>query len=251
MPKIAIYAITRDEAANVVPWFDNIQDADCVRVGMLPVKDVCERGPIQGQCHSPPCGNLVDKRAFEIEINPWRYDDAMNAVLATIPTDVDICIALQLDERLSDDWRKAIEEVWTPHATRLSYKYVWDAEHTLMQNRIHQRHGYRWKFPVHGGVYPDRISERQIVAPKLTVTKNMDKKKKSRSNTLELLQHAVIEYPHSARMAHYLGREYMYHKRYAEALTWLHKYDSLEGGWPLERSQNREYIARCEREKIS
>ncbi|MCM2324697.1 MAG: hypothetical protein NDJ90_15670 [Oligoflexia bacterium] len=59
-------------------------------------------------------------------IEPWRYDSARNRSLDPIPADVDVCIALDLDEVLAPGWRQALEAAWTPETTLLRYPFITD-----------------------------------------------------------------------------------------------------------------------------
>lgn len=99
-------------------------------------------------------------------IKPWRFDDARNASLSLLPDDADICIALDMDEVLVPGWREELEKI-NPETTRPRYQYTWswseDGKPGLQYggDKIHARHGYRWKHPVHEVITADRIEEVQ------------------------------------------------------------------------------------------
>ena len=68
---------------------------------------------------------------------------------------------------------------------------------------------------------------------------------KSRSNYLPLLELSVKEDPEDDRNMHYLGREYMYYKRYNEAIDTLICHLNLKRAtWRDERCASMRFIAR-------
>ena len=93
------------------------------------------------------------------EFSPWRFDTARNTALAMLPQDIDLCIALDMDEVLQPGWREALEAIPTG-TTRPRYKYIWswnpDGTEGLTYggDKIHTRHGYTWKHPVHEVLKP-------------------------------------------------------------------------------------------------
>ena len=69
---------------------------------------------------------------------------------------------------------------------------------------------------------------------------------KSREQYLPLLELSVKENPEDDRNVHYLGREYMFHRRYSEAIDVLLRHLTLETAvWADERCASMRYIARC------
>ena len=69
---------------------------------------------------------------------------------------------------------------------------------------------------------------------------------KSRKAYLELLELSIKENPESDRNTHYLGREYMYYKRYNEAIDTLIKHTKMKTAtWKDEKSASMRFIARC------
>jgi tetratricopeptide (TPR) repeat protein len=56
----------------------------------------------------------------------------------------------------------------------------------------------------------------------------------------------VMERPDDVRLAHYLGREYYFHKKYDEAIIELKRHLSLPNAWwEAERASSMRYIALC------
>ena len=57
--------------------------------------------------------------------NPWRFDTPRNDSLKLVPTDADLCICTDLDERLTKTWGDKVRAVWYPGCERGYYLYAW------------------------------------------------------------------------------------------------------------------------------
>ena len=112
-PKIAIYTIMKNEAANVADWIETTADADDVVVLDTGSKD------------GTP--DLLDRGSVEVHrawYDPFRFDDARNAALALVAPSIDLCLRLDADERLPPDWRAVIEDGYRSRFARYRYQVV-------------------------------------------------------------------------------------------------------------------------------
>jgi tetratricopeptide (TPR) repeat protein len=182
-------------------------------------------------------------------IKPWRFDDARNTALALLPDDIDMCIALDMDEVLMPGWREELEKI-NPETTRPRYQYTWswkeDGTPGLQYggDKIHSRNGYRWKHPVHEVITADRIEERQEWT-KLEIHHHPDDTK-SRGQYFPLLELAVQEQPWDDRNSYYLGREYCYYQMWDKAAAELKRYLELPTAkWPAERAAAMRWLAKA------
>lgn len=239
--RIAVYAICRDEAGFAERFMASCAGADAVVVADTGSAD-------DSAARLERLGAAVHR----ISIVPWRFDDARNAALALVPGTIDVCVSLDLDEVLCPGWRPALEAAWAPGTTRAHYDFVasFHADGTpavrFRNNRIHARHGYRWRHACHEGVYADRVIEREVVAHGLRVEHHPDRAK-PRASYLPLLAAAVAEEPHDARMAHYHARELFHAGRYVQAAGEFERYLALPGNpFRAERSAGMLYLAKCE-----
>lgn len=186
------------------------------------------------------------------EINPWRFDVSRNESLNMIPDDYDICVCTDLDEVFEKGWRKKIEKLWGPNVDRLAYNYNWrlDNNNNPLVNfyieKIHSRKNYTWKYPVHEVlVYIGKGKENKVTTNEITLNHYPDLSK-SRKSYLKLLELSVKEDPENDRNMHYLGREYMYYKKWNKAIDTLIKHLSLQTAtWKDERSASMRFISRC------
>ena len=247
--KIAVYTICKNEEKHVARWLNSCKDADYIIVADTGSTDNTRN--LFWRAHDKEAANRKQLTCHDILIDPWRFDDAHNAALALVPADADICIPLHLDEVLMPGWREALEKGWLPGTTKCFYTYVFShnldgsSELEFLQNRIHARRGYRWKYPDHEGVYPYDIQEVSVTIPDLRIEQYADRTK-DRTGTLIRLASAVREYPDDSRMAFYFGRELMYYQQWHAALIHLERYMTIPiPPFPVERAQAAAHIATC------
>ncbi len=236
--KIAVYTIALNEEQFVESWYKSAMDADCLLIADTGSTD-----------------NTVQKAqdlgidVFTISISPWRFDDARNASLAALPKDIDICISLDMDEVLVPGWREKLEGI-KPETTRPRYKYTWswneDGTPGLEYggDKIHSRHGYRWKHPVHEVLTTDRLDEVQEWID-LEIHHHPDNSK-PRSQYLPLLELSVKENPYDDRNVYYYARELFFYGQYEKATEEFKRYLELPTArWGAERAAAYRYLAKC------
>lgn len=236
--KVCVYAISKNEEKFVKRWYESMKEADEIYVLDTGSSD-----------NTVKLLRSLNVHVTTKEIKPWRFDVARNLSLDLLPSDTDICVCTDLDEVFNKGWRKNLEKIWKENA-RIKYNYNWsfDKYHKPAINfyieKIHSRNNYKWIHPVHE-VLTTNIKEEEIITDDITLNHYPDPNK-SRSSYLELLELSVKEDPFDDRNMHYLGREYMYHKKYNESIDTLIKHLNLKTAtWKDERSASMRYIARC------
>jgi len=232
--KIAVYTIVKNEEKFIARWAESCKDAD--------IRLIVDTGSTDSTVEVARA-NGCD--VASISIQPWRFDDARNAALALLPSDVDWCVSLDADEILLPGWRQHLESL-PENATRPRYKYVWSWNDVgseglvFYRDHIHRRHNYRWKHPVHE-VLVCLGQEVQSVCG-LEVHHHPDSTK-SRGQYLPLLELAVKEDPEGDRNLFYLGRELMFYGKNEEAVPHFLKHLEVSK-WDAERSASMRYLAR-------
>ena len=236
--KIGVYALARNEAKHVVAWADSCKEAD--------VRVVTDTGS------TDLTTDLLYDRGVTVAtgyVCPWRWDDAHNLSLNHLPPDVDVCVRLDLDERLQPGWREAIERAWVDNVNNLRYRYVWSWEAdgrpglVFLSDRVHARRGFRWSSATHEGLVCWSGERVMAVAEGLEIHHHRDAGKKHVTD-LELLRVAVREAPHDARARWYLARELDYASMHAEAVEEFRAYLEMPGGSATERSYARRQLCR-------
>ena len=235
--KICVYAICKDESKFIKRWYNSIKGADYICV--------LDTGSRDGSLDILKELNIKVKQKI---IKPWRFDIARNESLKLIPKDADICICLDLDEVMLPGWIEELQSIWNDKVTRIKYIYNWslDKEDTpiisFYTNKIHKNGYYKWTYPVHEVLTP--LKEEVEVTTNNLVINHYPDSTKSRSSYLPLLELSVKEDSTNDRNMHYLGREYMYHKKWNKCIDTLIKHLSLPSStWKDERCASMRYIS--------
>ena len=238
--KIAVYAISKNEAQFVQRWVDSMKEADDIYV--------LDTGSDDG---TP---ELLEQLGVHVKrqiVNPWRFDTARNLSLELVSDDTDICVCTDLDEVFHAGWRNALEQAWLPWVQQAYFRYTWsfteDGEEAIVfqKEKIHARHGFRWVHPVHEvPMYTGEGQPAVIYLPQVQLDHFPDPTK-SRGQYLPLLELAVAERPDDDRNRHYLGREYFFYNRYEDCIRTLKDHLQLPSAtWADERAHSMLYIAR-------
>lgn len=237
--KVCVYAISKNEEQFVDRWYESMKEADEIYV--------LDTGSTDNTV------NLLKSHGINVkvqEIKPWRFEVARNLSLDMVPEDTDICVCTDLDEVLNKGWRSELETVWQDNTTRCRYIYNWKLdEHdkpiiSFYYEKFHARDGYKWIYPVHE-ILSTQKEENWVITDKIILNHYPDPTK-SRSNYLNLLELSVKEYPESDRNRHYLGREYMFHGKWNEAIDTLISHLKMPNAtWKDERAASMRFIARC------
>lgn len=238
--KICVYAISKNEEKFVKRWYESVKEADSVYV--------LDTGSTDKTISMlKDLGVNVSVK----EIKPWRFDAARNESLKLVPEDCDICVCIDIDEVISKGWRKKLEEIWDDNTNHLRYIYNWSHDDngkplvSFYYEKIHARNGFKWIYPVHEVLEFSGEKEVFKTTEEIVVDHYPDSTK-SRSNYLPLLELSVKENPDNDRNMHYLGREYMFHGKYNEAIDMLIKHLNLKSAtWKDERCASMRFIARC------
>lgn len=243
--KISVYTISLNEIQHAERWAASVADAD--------YRIVLDTGSTDG---------TVDRlkelgvTVYEQKFTPWRFDTARNAALSLIPLDADVCISMDMDEFMEDGYRAKIEKIWSKETTRLAYTYVFDYQpqgvnQGFYSDKIHARHGYEWRRPVHETIYAqDNIKE--ILASDLNIVMNQiqDRTKITRHSYLPLLKLAHEENTSDSQIAFWYGRELVSNGDNALAIpVFKHYLDLPNSRWDAERSEALIHLSKIENHK--
>ena len=194
--KIAVYTIALNEEKHVQRWYESAKDADYLLIADTGSTD-----------RTVKIAKKLGIKVFDISIKPWRFDDARNAALALLPDDIDYCVSMDMDETLSEGWREHLEKMDTDQVLYyFNMTFKDEAEtvplHRFINERIHKRHGFRWKALMHEYLVADRISPTTGFCEGLEVSHHPDFDK-SREQYNDLIKAALAEEPDSARYHFY------------------------------------------------
>jgi glycosyltransferase involved in cell wall biosynthesis len=236
--KIAVYTIALNEEKFVERWYESSKDADYHLILDTGSSD-----------KTVAKAKKLGINVVVASVSPWRFDVARNTALALLPNDIDMCIAMDMDEVLVDGWREELEKI-EPGVTRPRHTFTFsfnpDGSPAFQfgGNRVHARQGYIWKYPIHEILMPYNINEVQSWV-NLEMQHHPDASK-SRDQYFPMLEAASREDPEDARIAFYYGRELYYRRMYKEAAEQLNYFLQLPSAtWVGDRSDALIIISRC------
>lgn len=236
--KIAVYALAKNEEKHAAAWAESCKEAD--------YRVVTDTGSTD---KTPDILRTAGVNVHTGNVIPWRWDEAHNLSLHHVPSDADVCVRLDLDERFKPGWREAIEKAWKPGMTKLRYMYTWSmspdgqALKKFPSDRVHARAGMRWLGATHEGLVKWSTGEENFGwSNELEILHYRDANK-THSTDLDLLQIAVREMPHDARMHWYLARQ-MDYEGHTGTVPMFTKYLAMPGGSPAERAYACRVLAR-------
>lgn len=216
--KVAVYTICKNEEKFVERWYESSKDAD--------YHILTDTGSTDG---TVALARSLGITVNEIVLKPFRFDDARNASLISVPTDADYCIALDVDEVLAPGWREALQVAYDKGIDRPTYRRIeaFNADGSPLTEfngfKVHRRFGIRWHYPIHEVLdwySTDTEKSEYIEGFEIHHHQNTET---SRKQYLPLLEMAVKEKP-DARNLYYLGRELSYYKEYERSTEILKKY---------------------------
>jgi glycosyltransferase involved in cell wall biosynthesis len=242
--KVAVYTIALNEEQFVETWYNSVKD----EADYLLIVDTGSTDKTVEKARA------LGINVAEISVKPWRFDTARNASLALVPTDMDYCVPLDMDEIMLPGWRAELQKAFDADATRPRYKYVWNWNEdgtpglTFGGDKIHKRHGYRWKNPVHEVLVPDRMQNVEFWTD--AVMEHHADNTKSRAQYLPLLKASVDEDPYDDRNTFYYARELYFYNHYEESVVYFKKHLALPNArWAPERAASMRYIGKIVREE--
>jgi glycosyltransferase involved in cell wall biosynthesis len=206
-PTYAVYGIYKNEEKFIKRFIDSVKEADEVVL--------CDTGStddtnniLETLKKNNPNINL---KTYKTHISPWRFDDARNAAMSLVGKDIDICISLDIDEYLMENWREVLDRVWDIKFTRYYHKFktiLGNGKYSIHRHdRIHIRRGYCWKLPVHEILeYKDK--EKACWIDDLWIYHQPDTNK-PRTSYLPLLEQSIKERPDVWKTWSFLGGEYL------------------------------------------
>lgn len=134
--KVAVYAIAKDEINNLDGWFNHASAADYVLL--------LDTGSTDGTVER---ARELGINVFEASISPWDEARAKNVAMSLLPSDIDFCVCVDLDEHIdSSDWINNFSDDLID-GIYLTSSIGRDGLNTFIRpvKNIHPRFGYYWK----------------------------------------------------------------------------------------------------------
>ncbi len=204
---VAVYGIYKNEENFIERFLNSVKNADEIVL--------CDTGS------TDKTNDIINKfmksntevniKTFSIYISPWRFDDARNTALSLVSPDIDICISLDMDEYLSDDWKNSLINQYDQSVTRYYHRFktYWENGDIseYLHDRIHIRNNYIWKLPVHEILEYDGDEKVKILSDFCVYHK--PEEKATRKSYFTLLKQSVKERKDIWKSWSFLAGEYL------------------------------------------
>jgi SAM-dependent methyltransferase/glycosyltransferase involved in cell wall biosynthesis len=222
--KVAAYSIALNEEKHAARWAETTKGAD--------IRVVCDTGSTDRTVEILREHGVI---VYEISVKPWRFDTARNAALALIPSDIDVCLSLDLDETLDEDFFDKVKKHWVPGATRGWCDF--DTGHVWSMCRLHSRDGMYWKWPIHE-VFVPSLDTKLVNCTIPTKMYHKPDSSKPRSQYLPMLVAACAEEGNAKdhRLVTYLCREYTYYREWELVISTAKRLLAFSDDWIVERA---------------
>jgi len=215
--RVAIYAIALNESIEVAGWDEATKDAD--------YRLVVDTGSID---NTPQLLHDAGIDVVHATVQPWRFDDARNIALHLLPSDIDVCFCLDMDERPRAGWRAILEKLWTPDIHIVFHDFHSSNTKSYYACRIHSRAGFRWSGAFHEVLHWRAETPYQSVTTDEIVVEHFPRSK-SRPHDLPLLRESVREAPHDNHRCFLLASALLAHGFLEDGLAELQRFTSIGG----------------------
>lgn len=232
--KIVVYTICKNEVKNIIPWLDNVANADEIFV--------LDTGSTDGS-YELLTSELKQRGNLHIakqEYVHFRFDEARNDNLSMVRTWVEenninedevICWTIDLDERFHPNWyeftKKAFEKY--PKFRKLEYNYATthDSEGRVsnyqVYDKCHRLRGARWILPIHEqmeyGEYESRYTDGMVMVEENEIlVHHYQNLETNRSQYKELLLSRIKENRYDLEAMNHLCTEYFKEGKNLDAL---------------------------------
>lgn len=156
--KTCIYTICKNEKYYIKRYLSKHQDSDYICL--------LDTGSTDGTYEFLVKESLKDSKLIvnQIIFDDFRFDVARNKCLDFIPKDTDICIKVDIDEYLSENWRYYLEKNFDKNKNFYGFNYIEKRGLLTYQSKtINASHlkkeSIKWKYQVHESLYSSIPSE--------------------------------------------------------------------------------------------
>ena len=189
--KIAIYTISKNEEKHAKAWA-----TQCLEI--TPHVYVLDTGSTDNTV------NILKDSGVNVETkvyDQFRFDVARNDSLKLVPADIDYCLIIDIDEKITPNCAKRIinqmgKEDFTIGLIRRVNSYA-----NVLVSRVHSRNvqNLKWVYPLHEQLYLDKYHSTTVNHVKIT---QADEYKETRDSRIEIAKLGYEEskdkdYPHN------------------------------------------------------
>lgn len=191
-PRYGVYAFFKNHESLIKDFLNSVRDADEIIL--------CDAGSTDGS------KSMIEKyitehpilniRTFSVYIDPWRYDDIRNIGLSLMSPSIDLCLSLDIEERLVPEWKSIIDSYYDSETAGYECCVEEETEglvNIITECRIHRNRGCFWKYPIFEElIFDDSDKTSQI--PHVIIKRSC---KKYQYDIVGLLNRYIKEHPYS------------------------------------------------------
>lgn len=232
--KIAIYTIAKNEKHNVE--------------GFMEAAEGCSVYVLDTGSTDNTVKLLKEHGAHVVQkiIDPWRFDTARNESLKLVPDDVEVCVSVDMDERLESGWQNKLSNEWAGNSGSYIHIAEWaDKERTIPalqapRTKIHNRHDYEWHRCVHEVIRPLSGVQQDSCNTSILVKHYQSSEQR---NYLPALKQILKEDPSDVDVWLQLAGENHHRANYSEAVDAYRQYlKSIDGDESKELRFRRSHV---------
>lgn len=240
---VSVYTIAKNEEQVAARWYDCFKEADEVCVLVNNSTDQTAE-ILRG----------LGAKVVEKTYKDFRFDVARNEAMKMCSHKADLLFGCDMDDVIENGWKQRIERAWAlgqgrekePNSILFTYS-VWYGDEVPLQkflrHSIHTPSGWYWKCRVHE--YLEHTTEKNFIYyPKFEMQSRPTRHE--HSNYLSMIEDECRDPKCEARNKHLLGREYLQHKRYEDAIEWFNEHlESVDANWKSERAASMKFLSDC------
>lgn len=138
MLKVCVYAICKNEEDNIDSWYENIKEADSIVL--------LDTGSTDSTISKIKKYSKI--QLYQKIYKDFRFDTARNDCMSYIPEDIDLCVVLDLDERLSSNWYDILRQKDINQIPSRSICSREETDGTLCNSHLYHLNPKKYYFPI-------------------------------------------------------------------------------------------------------
>ncbi len=176
-------------------------------------------------------------------MTPFDFDVGKNFAMDLCPQDTDFVINIDLDEELLPSFKTVIDQI-EPQTDHVLHLYQPDGKIKRYREeyRLHKRHGYRWRLPIHEELYPVIGKENLQRIDEVLLTQWPNPRRKH--TWCAKLFEAVNRFPNEPRLLMLAGRDFYFDEQYADSLEYFTRFIGCKWN-DFEKSYAYTMMGRC------